>query len=339
MSPDNYSALKNVTYTPDYVHIRCDFKIRWLQDIFFESIVKAPQILMNQSPFFNCLKNNNELIIPVDQWYVFSNQLSSSFRNDDFLRKIIVKNIQEKINKANIEVSGVYLRTFEKKQGPSAKELISVLSEFIKLDSFAVFNMFLPREFYKETLETLDIHSDIDSLMFCYVEPHRIEVRKQKINLIMQCAESLSSDSEILMQNYMLKFGVYEQFENWLFIIDRFLNLRYLKREIRNINKNNKFSDLIREQDIISENRRRQYYKFQKDMNKVWLSLKNDSNKKEMMNCLLFPSVITTEEELRHMIECKIFALFGYIFDKFQIEANRMNLEELKDTLRIIIED
>lgn len=339
MWTDNYNALSKVTYTPDYVHIKCDFKINWLQDVFFESIINAPKILMNQNSFFNCFKTNDELIIPVDQWYIFSRKLTSSFRNDYQLRQKIIKNIQEQINKANSEVNALYLKTFKKSEVSSTKELISILNRFVKLDSFAVFNMFLPREFYKKTLEKLDIHGDVDSLMFCYVEPHRIEVRKQKINLIMQCVESSRSESEALMQNYMLKFGVYEQFENWLFIIDRFLNLRYLKREIRNISKNNKFTDLIRERDLILENRRRQYYKFQKNMNKIYLSLKTISDKKEMISCLLFPSIITTEEELRHMIECKIFAIFGYIFDKFQIEANRMNLEELEDTLSFIIED
>ena len=171
MDYDNFIAMRKIKYTPDYVHIDCNIGIRWLQDVFFESLINAPKILKKDQIFTSCIKTNSEIIIPIQQWVEFSKKIISSFRNDNFQRNIIISKMNETLIKAKGIVNQSYRETFFDGKVPTIHEINQLINLLVELDSYAIFNMFLPRKYYTQKLSNINISEEsnnIDSLMICF---------------------------------------------------------------------------------------------------------------------------------------------------------------------------
>lgn len=341
MDYDNFIAMRKIQYTPDYAHISCNIGIRWLQDVFFESMIHAPEILGSKKSFSGYKKKNAELLIPIQQWTDFSQKIISSFRDNYSQREITVENMRKKFLNAKENVDFIYNKLFLKNKTISIDEVIKLLDLLVELDSYSVFNMFLPRDYYYHKLVDLNVSSElnnVDALMICFFEPHRIQVRKKKLEVALKFNDLTETEQMKELKEYQKNYGVYEGFENWIFSIEKFKNQRFLKREIQSLVKNNNKRALQEEYNEIIVNRKNQILQFCNMVGAIY-EKENQKEKEKTVSCLLYLSSITTEEEMRHMIECKIFAIVGFIFSKFEIDSTRYDLDELKKVVSLIVKN
>ena len=45
--------MRRIEYTPDFVNVYCDINIKWLQEIYFKSIINMPIMLFKERAFNN----------------------------------------------------------------------------------------------------------------------------------------------------------------------------------------------------------------------------------------------------------------------------------------------
>ncbi len=70
-------------------------------------------------------------------------------------------------------------------------------------------------------------------------------------------------------------------------------------------------------------------------MEKIY-NLNIDKKEKEnLFSKISFLSLLATEEEKRHMIECKILVTFGKYFKDKNVDMARTNLEKLSNLIKI----
>ena len=324
--------MRNITYTPDSVYISCDFRIRWLQDAYFESIKNAPYILFKY-PKFRCNLHEHEIEVPIDEWISFSQAVISVFRDNRLLRRELTTNMMEMLFCADEFVNEKFESVFQHDNTITFDDFKTLIDCIVKLDTYAVFNMFLPYKYYFQRLESLSLPPDlwnIDNLMVCMFEPHRILVRKQKLKLAKKYLENTLSEVDIC--GYQKECAVYEEFEKWIYGVVPLHNSMFCFKNVRNLAASYSLEEIDRELLSLDNSRNKQV----KKLYELLCLIKEFASKDEIFDDFIFLSQISTEEEKRHMIECKIFAILGDIFEKLQIKSTRMSLSQLIKTTRYL---
>ena len=87
--------MRRIEYTPDFVNVYCDINIKWLQEIYFKSIINMPIMLFKERAFNNFHIFSNFISIDIEEWEKFINKVIGAFRDNDKYRQKIIKNVNE----------------------------------------------------------------------------------------------------------------------------------------------------------------------------------------------------------------------------------------------------
>lgn len=60
--------MRRIEYTPDFVNVYCDINIKWLQEIYFKSIINMPIMLFKERAFNNFHIFSNFISIDIEEW-------------------------------------------------------------------------------------------------------------------------------------------------------------------------------------------------------------------------------------------------------------------------------
>lgn len=328
--------MRRIEYTPDFANIYCDIRIKWLQDIYFNSIINMPYILLGRKIFQKTYIFDKHISVDLEEWTNFASSIISAFRTDNIIRKKIIKSINEVLKEAEDITNRIYKKVYLENYLPTLEEVKILFEFFGKMDSFAIFNMFIPSNYYYEILDELGISNEfsIDDIMLCSFIPHRLQVRLNKLILTKKLIIK-DKDFDQSLKRYMIEYAVYEQFENIAFNNEFLKNDIYLKRELHKMSKEYSIEDIDSECTSIKENRMKQKNRMTKLFNMIDENV-NINNRKEIVEIFSFLILIVSEEERRHMIECKIMAIFAEVFAKEKIDISRCSIKDILSTYKFL---
>lgn len=197
--------------------------------------------------------------------------------------------------------------------------------------------MCIPSNYYEKIFQELNVpnkYANIDMVMICSFLPHRLQVRKNKLELI---KEKIKNNPEINhhITEYLFKYSVYEKFESIVFDNSFIKNDMYIKRELKVKSNEYTLEQIERELNEIKTKRKMQI----NDMNMFYKEIekcmkKNNLSNQERENIIeqfAFLTLIVSEEERRHMIECKIFAILAQIFYWENVDISRTSINTILD--------
>lgn len=329
--------MRRIEYTPDYANIYCDINIKWLQEIYFYSIINMPKVLFDEEKFKTYYICTNFISIDLEEWTNFLSKVASAFRSNRLLRFNIIKNVNEYLAIAEKSVNKLYEKVYKNGYIPSLDEVKKCFEYFINMDCFAVFNMCIPSNYYEKIFKQLkvpDKYANIDMVMICSFLPHRLQVRKNKLELI---KEKIKNDPKINnhIKEYLFNYAVYEKFESTAFDNSFITNDMFIRRELKL--KSNEYTLEQIEKELIEIETKRKiqindmnifYKKIKECMEKVGLP---EEERRNIIEQFSFLTLIVSEEERRHMIECKIFAIMAKIFSLEDIDIARNSIKNILD--------
>ena len=88
----NYFKLRNIEYKVSRVRLYNYAQIKWLQEIYFNSVEKMPKILFDMKKFTIIEKGENFIEISSQEWYKFMYYLTSIFKDNKSIINISYKN-------------------------------------------------------------------------------------------------------------------------------------------------------------------------------------------------------------------------------------------------------
>ena len=322
--------MRRIEYTPDFVNVYCDINIKWLQEIYFKSIINMPIMLFKERAFNNFHIFSNFISIDIEEWENFINKVIGAFRDNDKYRQKIIKNVNEYLMKSEQYVNDIYNNLFKKNKKPTSKQIYKCLEIFYKMDSFAVFNMYIPYNYYELLLSKLDMPNDfknIDYAMICAFLPHRIQVRKNKLLLLKDYIQE-SQQIEKYISDYLINYAIYENFETIVYDNSYIKNSNYIGRELKKMSSQYTLEMINKELNEIESNRANQ-------INNMKMFYNYIKDRDDLINIFSFLSLVVSEEERRHMIECKIFAILSEIFSYIDMDISRIGIEDIVKNYKI----
>ena len=303
--------LRRIKYTPCFVKIYCDIPIKFLQEIYFNSIVCLPKAIFNKKKFRKYEIIDDYIKIDMSEWISFLNELMKVYEG-----KSIGKITDTIIKK--LDYFSIYVDKCFKKKNIKSNELKKLFELMAEADSFAIFNMFLPIDKYNDELKNKNIASSIEDIMICSFEPHRIQLRKNKLELAIKYAKNIINDKDY--SEYFDKYVFYEEFEKWIFDVEKYTNREYIERELKRTTKKYTIEEFEKELKQIQINREMCLQRAFDFVEQI------DEDEIEKYS---FLSIIVSEEERRHMIECKLLLLIGLTFKNIDIDIGRSSINEL----------
>lgn len=120
--------MRRIEYTPDFANIYCDINIKWLQEIYFYSIINMPKVLFNEEKFKTYYMCTDFISIDLEEWTSFLSKVASAFRGNRLLRFNIIKNVNQLLMIAEKKINKLYEKVYKNNYKPSLNELKSVLN-------------------------------------------------------------------------------------------------------------------------------------------------------------------------------------------------------------------
>lgn len=307
---NNEFLMRRIVYSPDNVKIYCDIPIRILQEVYFESIVNLPRAIFDEKAFSDYFIGDDYIEVGMLQWSKFQFKLASLMVND--YDELLIQKMFEKINNLRDKVEFCL-----GKEILSSSDFKALIDGMALIDSFAVFNMFIPISEYKKRLKDEDEKLVLEDIMFCTFEPHRMSLRKHKLEI----ALSLSKGDviETMIKDYFDEVVFYEEFENWLFFPEKYKSIRFLMRELKGLCRKYTIEELEAELNIINKKRKETLDRARYFANKVH----------NINQFLILPALIT-EEEKRHIVECKLLFCLGKSLEKLDIDIARSDKKTIE---------
>lgn len=332
----NSFLMRNMELSPDYVYLKYDIKIRWMQEASFESVKIMPKVCLNENIFSDTLITNESIRIDFEEWCVFLAKLSSAFKRDIMIRKKIAESINVTLDNYEKEIHRVE-KKLKNNNKVSKEDLNCLIKMFAMADSFSIFNIIIPKDWYCKMFMEIGLSEhkiSIDDFLLCMFMPHRTEIRKEKLILAKELLINNSISHEN-MKNFTENYLIYEDFENWCFDDTKLNDYRYILRDIKHIAKYNSIQEIISEIEHI-DNKRKIKLERHSELLKLVAEYSDKYNTKletrNLLESLSFLSLITTEEERRHKLECKHCILIGKIAKLLKIDIGRATIKEILDT-------
>lgn len=328
----DYFKLRNIEYKVSTIRLYNYSKIKWMQDIYFLSAKKMPKVLFDMNEF-NIIRSENSFIeIDSQQWYEFMYHLSTIFRDGYDKRKIVIDNINNYLSiveKNMIELT----KEYSKKKKITYKSFLKIINDFANVDTFSIFNMVIPYDILENELRKLNLDIDIDNTYLCAVKPHRNIIKDEKIKLAIKLINNELSKEDL--EKYLNSIGPYEKFEEWCLDVSYLEDPIFLMRELNNLISMYQKKEL--EAEIINNVRYRKKREnlVLKNLEKIYNLNINNIEKENLFSKISFLSLLSTEEEMRHMIECKILVIFGKYFKDKNVDMARTNLENLANLINL----
>lgn len=306
---NNDYLMRRIRYSPDYVRVYCDIPIRFLQEVYFNSIISLPKAIFDEAPFSNTRIFEDYIEVPLDQWSHFQDKFVAIFNNEN--NELLIARIFNILDDFNLATEENLHK--EVLCGTDVKTLLDLMA---LADAFAIFNMFIPLSKFRTILCNEGAGIPIEDILICAFEPHRILLRKHKLKLAL-CMK-LGKEIESQVDYYFKNLVFYEEFEKWLFSTEKYDSKVYLFRELKNLNKKYTYEELQNELITIEEKRN----------GALKRALHFSCRVRSIDRYLILPAIVT-EEERRHMIECKLLLLLGKVFKDIEIDIARSSIEEL----------
>lgn len=304
---NNEFLMRRIVYSPDTVKIYCDIPIRILQEVYFKSIINLPMVIFDGEIFSDYLICGDYIEIGIVQWSQFQLNLVEIMSND--YNTLLVKKMFHKLNKLNDKVECCL-----KKEMLSSNDFKELIDGMAIIDAFAVFNMFIPISKYKKKLKAENARLVLEDIMFCAFEPHRILLRKRKIEMAISLGKGIVI--EPMIKDYFDELVYYEEFERWLFFPEKYRSIRFLMRELKGLCKKYLVEELEEELELINKKREESLERARQFAYKIC----------NLNQYLMLPAIVT-EEEKRHMIECKLLFCLGKSLEKLDIDIARSDIK------------
>lgn len=326
--------LRRITFNPNNVVFFNDMKLRLMQDINFESSIIAPKVLFSEEIFKNTSIYEDKLTIDFGEYTSFLSKLSSIFRENRELRQKVSLSIQNYLREYRnlLNEAELYWNRYNKL--PSSK--IEKLFEMIcSVEVYSIFNLYLPLDHYHQVLNDLQIQDNavsIDDFMISWEIPHRNQVRKEKLKL----AKSLKTEG-IINQEELNKlindYLPYDSYDLWCFGDDRLTDERIIMSELKKKAKSYTLEEIDKELLSMESKRKRMLRKWNIAVNVAAEAANKKYDKNTVANVLenlTFLSIITSEEETRHMLEARHFVLLGRIMKKLKLDPGRTGIKDIE---------
>lgn len=330
----NY-LMRRVSYGASHVKIHCDIRIKWLQEIYFESIRLVPKAILGKTPFTSAKIIEDHIHIDLTEWSACIAEISSAFRLNQGRRIQISKQIHDLLNSYENKVM-LLEKSVSENTLLQNSDIVSSFNDMALVDAFSIFNMLIPFDFYAHTLNELEVPeyaAVLDHVLVCPFHPHRVLLRLKKIETALALKKSPSTASVI--QEYINKYLVYSEFENWIFDTSKLDDVGITTREIQRTVKDLSIDEMQKEIDAIERNRNYQLVKKIEFLSTIESYAHKKMSASEINNLLhmfSFLSLIVAEEEQRHMLECRHFVIIGKLFKILDIDPARSRLEDIQQS-------
>ena len=306
---NNEFLMRRIVYSPTSVKIYCDITIRILQEIYFNSIIYLPKAIFDKKKF--TVKNiaSDYIEISLAEWTEFQLDIINLLKGVN--NESVIDKMFQNMSNLN-KLVDVCLE----KESISSEDFYALTEGMAYIDSYAVFNMFLNIEEYNNRLNPDLVKTRVEDIMFCAFEPHRVLLRKKKIEMAIKYAQE--KDITLDVEKYMQKYMFFEEFEKWLFSPEKYKSDRFLLREVKGLCKNHSESELVSQLSLIN----------QKRADAVSRALQFANDVSDLNQFIILPAIIT-EEEKRHMIECKLLYCLGKNIENLRVDIARSDISTI----------
>ena len=324
--------MKNIFWNADKVTLRFDSAIRWLGEAYLDGRRRLPQVFFNESTFCQVEMKSNHIDIDIMEWTLFFHRLTSVFRDNHHLRYVLGTNINERLARYRETVTHAE-SLWRKKARFLAVELQHQFQEFGAITAFSLFNVVIPVNWYLSIFKDLGVSQDVrvDDFLISMIVPHRIQLRRAKLNLALEIAR-VGQPSEISLRDFQERFAPFEFFERWCFDDSRLTDNRLLLREIREIVRCSSPAEIEAELAIIEDNHLKSLRRRQRSMALVAKQADfaySPEQVRNLLESLAFLSHITTQEEIRHMMQVQHLIVFGRAIRALQLDVAQSTIENI----------
>lgn len=312
-------------------------KIVWACELGLQTKALRSHIILEEPEVPSVKQGDDYLTIDFRDWASFFIKSTSAFRGDSKMRKRISKIVNDGLARYESKVS--FAETKWDKDGKLSSFDINELFELYRdIDTFAVFNILIPVQYYNEKISTYgNEEMSLDDFLVSMVEPHRMLVRRNLLELALE-KKKYGVVNEIKI-NQFLNNVCHTYFDEWLFSDSKVTEPFYLLRDISSITSNYSESEIVSELTEMKKRRQKKIKKFFSNLSYI----RNAGGKSiceyeavELAESLAFLSLIATEEEKRHMIECRYFLLIGRVLKALNIDVSRSSVKEIVSSAHMI---
>lgn len=331
---ENNYFLDETVVQADYVKFyRRYTKIVWACELGLQTKALRSHVILGEPEIPILNQGGNYIEIDFHDWADFFTKITAAFRKDAELRRKISRTIN--VHLTNYENKIKFAENMWKEKGKLTSEIVGELFKlYAYVDTFAVFNILVPTQYYNDRLSKItdtNLKLSVDDFMVCLIEPHRILVR---CNLLKLALEKLNNGyiKQESISYFLDEYMPYAYFDNWLFSDDMIMEPSQLHRNISKIISSYGKNGIQMELDQTIERRREKISKYFSSLNIVEDLTRKQLGKNEATNfteSLAFLSLIASEEEKRHMIECHHFILIGRILKALKMDVARSSVKEI----------
>lgn len=332
-SNGNHYLMRNLSIGPDYTAMSYDIPMKWFQEICFKSMEVLPKALLDEPHFSEIKVDNTRVYINSNEWFEFMGKLTSIFRKNSEYRKKVINNVNMHLNEYEVMIDEA-LETFEKDKRIESNRIKLLFDKLAIVDSFAIFNMIIPKEYYNKLFVDLGFQNgeiNLDDLLTSMVVPHRTQVRIRKLELALAILKD-KENYEKLLKCFMENELIFDNFESWCFDDLKLIDDRYVRREIKKISDCYTETEIKAELESIKKKREISFVKFENALGLIEDKMKSkllENQVEDVLEKVLLLSMIATEEEKRHMIECKHFILIGKLMSTLQLDPGRSSILDI----------
>lgn len=329
--------LKEAILLPDYVMIYRNEAVRWTEQIGFDGLLMRPQALFKEDIYKTIENKNTYCKIELETWFEFMKRSIGIFKSDCKNINFVVNNVNQALDSFQTVIENVY-KEYSEKEELDIETMNQLFYWYSYTDAFSVFNNILPREYFYSIFSKYQIENEyhMDDFLISFVEPHRVLVRRKKIELALDYLENNQFDEERLT-NFRLNYMPYDMFTEWLFDDTKLKSNRLLIKEIKSLVNTYSKEALIYEHKQLVDNRKASLVRRFNKMNHMYdIMVKFGEERSEIDNILsrlTFLSVVSTEEERRHMLVCKFHILLGRVLRTYKLDVARSSKEDILFTV------
>ena len=336
----NYFLDETVLQSDYVTFLRRFTKIAWACELGLETKALRSQVIFGTPPTRIVRKGDNFITIDFHDWAAFFIKATAAFREDADMRKKVSRIVNEGLFAYENAVRSAE-EQWKKTRRLSSDNIAELFKLYSHIDTFAVFNILVPMEYYGDMLAEFamqDSRITPDDFLVSMIEPHRVLVRRNMLSLALEEKDN-QCISEQSIRHFMDECMPYADFDRWLFDDDKINDPSFLQRDVAILCKNYNRQDIMDEIDKLNIRRREKISRFFTCLSRVKTLAPErlgEERTNHLVESLSFLSLVVTEEEHRHMIECRHFILLGGILKSLELDVARSTVAEIIHTAKMI---
>ncbi|MBC1512036.1 hypothetical protein [Listeria booriae] len=304
-----------------------NIKVRYVNELILQSYKSMPEVIYGQEGFYFSEVRGDTIKIRLDEWLPFHQNVLHLFNGDKEINKIFFTQLRKNMQSYKKTVSRLD-NISSKDKSTMAKSLLRCLEIFKRIHTYAVFNMILPSESIKNNLFNSKSPLKIDTFMVSLIESHRIMYRRAELKLLRQV------DSPIFrkkVEHFIKNEYQFSRYIEWNFFDPLMVNPILLERILRKKAKKLSNERIDNELNILDKNQYTKIEYIYLELNK--LSSLKEKDSKRIYRILTLLVNISTQEELRHILDTKVMYYMGLFLFEEKIDPVRTSLNEIIEIL------